>query len=101
MMFNTSERTLYTILPPDQLKKVDTYNPLLVSSRLHEVFAATGTRRGGQLTKVGAKRKTTAHPDIGTNRGEGGGGVLGNRSLGPKKTRVARGGFVYGGRSLT
>ena len=86
----------HTFLVLDQLEVVDMYNPLLVTSRLHEVLAAIGVRRGGQLTRVGAKRKTTTRPDTHTSRGGGGGGG-GNRSLGPKKTRVARGGFVYGG----
>ena len=95
----------YTNLPLVQLEKVDTYNPLLVNSGLHEVLAATGMRRGGQLTRVGAKRKSAVNPTICTSRGGeggggGGGGVIGSRSLGPKKTRVARGGFVYGGGSL-
>ena len=56
------------------------------------MLATIGVRKGGQLSRVAPKRKTATLPD---STGQGGG-----RNLGVKRTRVSRGGFVYGGGAL-
>ena len=59
------------------------------------MLATIGVRKGGQLSRVAPKRKTATLPDSTGRDGAGGG-----RNLGVKRTRVSRGGFVYGGGAL-
>ena len=62
-------------------------------------MASSGVSKRGQLSRVGPKKTSMPGNTTGQGRGGGGGGG-GGKNLGVKRTKVTRGGFVYGGGTL-